>query len=604
MATLGDSPPSLPLLSQTVGSTPTESATSAKTAETSSHQLQGREVSQDLGSCGPTAKKTSQVKIPPPPPPPRPLHLTKSKPMSPSSPTSLSVPTPPPLPTTPPKPRAARSTSSPATPSIPTSSTASSQRPTRKPGEKPPPPSTPRPIPLDPARLAKQVKANAGKFVGQARGAAMQAGVRVAETADMVKGGIASTAEQAQVGARVFVGAVSAGAEKIAQGIEAVSAMALSQIQAGAVYTYRKINQGAAKVVLAVVDKTTDLEDPTKIIYQPIKQSKARELRLEAEASQGVKKFWDAVVKKLFSDQEDLSQYLVLMEKSPEVEKETGKESYVTQRALGAGAIDKYLADPSTNIRYDATKQLARDVLAGMTALHRAGKVHGDLKPDNILIFKEKVQDTTGKEGEERYLARVSDYGKMRTATDDGVYMHTGNPRFAAPEGVLSKKGEVYSTALIMLSVLEAENLEKVVPSQSEKTEVPSRFGKFCHTLSRQFGFSKPERRGIEQHLMNSADCPQKEVTSIQGKITVYGRGGVAAYVKTPSPASLEPAEKSVHQYIDQQILALKGKGYDKEQLTEIGELLKEMTFSDPSKRPTMERALEKYDAILSKSKT
>lgn len=422
----------------------------------------------------------------------------------------------------------------------------------------------------------------------------MQAGERVAETAT----------EQVQLGVKAVVGTVSTGAEKIAKDIERVQNTALDLIKAGAAYTYKKINQGAAKAVFALVDTTTGFEDPTKIIYQPIKQSKARELRLEAEASQGIKIFWSRVVKQLFSDQEDLSQYLVVMQKSKEVENATGKESYETQRALGKGAIDKYLADPSTNIRYADTKQLARDVLAGMTALHRAGKVHGDLKPDNILIFKEKLQDDHGKKGEERYLARVSDYGKMRSATDDGVYMHTGNPRFAAPEGVLSKKGEVYSTALIMLSILEAENLEKVAPSQSEKIETPSRFGKFCHVLSRQFGFSKPERRGIEKHLMDSPDCPQKEVTSIPGKVTVYGRGGIAAYVKTPSPASLEPAQKSVHDYIDKQIEALKSKGYDHVQLNGIGNLLKKMTFSKPSLRPTMEEALKEYTEILRKSKT
>ena len=585
MATLGDNPPSLPLLSPTVGNTQKASNTSQQ-IETIAHQLQGRDVSQDLGSCGPTAARVNKLKIPPPPTPPKPSHL-RGTPISPSSPTSPSVSTPPPLPTSRPRPRAERPTSS-LRPLLSTSSAPSSPKPIRQPGEKPPPPL------LDPKRIAQQVKVSTGEFVEQARRAAVQAGERVAETAT----------EQVQLGVKAVVGTVSTGAEKIAKDIERVQNTALDLIKAGAAYTYKKINQGAAKAVFALVDTTTGFEDPTKIIYQPIKQSKARELRLEAEASQGIKIFWSRVVKQLFSDQEDLSQYLVVMQKSKEVENATGKESYETQRALGKGAIDKYLADPSTNIRYADTKQLARDVLAGMTALHRAGKVHGDLKPDNILIFKEKLQDDHGKKGEERYLARVSDYGKMRSATDDGVYMHTGNPRFAAPEGVLSKKGEVYSTALIMLSILEAENLEKVAPSQSEKIETPSRFGKFCHVLSRQFGFSKPERRGIEKHLMDSPDCPQKEVTSIPGKVTVYGRGGIAAYVKTPSPASLEPAQKSVHDYIDKQIEALKSKGYDHVQLNGIGNLLKKMTFSKPSLRPTMEEALKEYTEILRKSKT
>lgn len=572
MATVGDSP-SLPLLSQTVGSTSAESATISKTDATA-HQLQGREVSPDLRSCGPTAEKTSQatilVKIPPPPPPPRPPHL-RGKLISPSSPALPSAPTPPPLPTSRPQPRTARPTSSPTTPSTSTSSTASSQRPTRKPGEKPPQPSTPRPTPpplLDHTRLAQQVKARAGEFVGQARGAAMQAGVRVAETADMVKGGVTTVATAVEEGARQ----IGNGAVVVTNIAREIFVSLGEQIQ-----QLKFLGKGKAKEVFELDDRMA--------VYVPTSRKKAPELRYEAEYAAELQ---EDLIKK---NKRDLASCLMKVDPITD-DKEKAKITTTLQakrrESIGdvvAYKTEKGLKDAAglakDSFDYGTNKLLIQDVLKGMCGMHSTNKVHGDLKTENIMIY----QDKNG------YSAKVCDFGKVRRLGPNATAMHTGNPRFAPPEGVLSQKGEVYSTAIVMLSILESEilNQDEVNP------EAPAS----------NASASSKQRWGVEKFLVDTPACPQGEVLTLRGKISIYGRGIISAFIRQPSPASLKAAQIAVHDYIDQQIDKLEGKeGYDLKELEGIRKLLKSMTDADPSQRPTMEEALQVYNAILSKPKT
>jgi serine/threonine protein kinase len=70
--------------------------------------------------------------------------------------------------------------------------------------------------------------------------------------------------------------------------------------------------------------------------------------------------------------------------------------------------------------------ELARDVLEGLSALHQIDVVHGDIKPENILIFKSSLS-TIG------MSARLSDFGFCRP-TADYKYGAGGTPYWNAPE--------------------------------------------------------------------------------------------------------------------------------------------------------------------------
>lgn len=84
------------------------------------------------------------------------------------------------------------------------------------------------------------------------------------------------------------------------------------------------------------------------------------------------------------------------------------------------------LGDNPTDIKY----QLSLDVTAGIEALHHLGIVHGDVKPDNILIFKEKSEKVP-------FVAKISDFGvciDIESETKLTIEDYRGTPGWIAPE--------------------------------------------------------------------------------------------------------------------------------------------------------------------------
>ena len=70
---------------------------------------------------------------------------------------------------------------------------------------------------------------------------------------------------------------------------------------------------------------------------------------------------------------------------------------------------------------------VATQVCHGLEALQRAGVVHGDLKPSNILVVPDA---TSGKPASVRLL----DFGLSNLMGRDGDAVHGGSIGFAAPE--------------------------------------------------------------------------------------------------------------------------------------------------------------------------
>ncbi len=231
---------------------------------------------------------------------------------------------------------------------------------------------------------------------------------------------------------------------------------------------------------------------------------------------------------------------------------------------------------------------LGRQFLQGMAHLHKASYVHGDLKPENVLVYGKKKDSAI----EEIAEVRVADFGKAQKISDDSRVMYTGNPRFAAPEGVLSKQSEVYSSALILIRMLEEELLvEKDLLKEPDNVDsIPP----------------NEARRGIEKFLIKSADCPQSEVKSLRGKVRVYSRSFSMALGNRLGVRSVnENAEREIHGYIDELVSGLISKhSLDEKAINELGDLLKTMTNSDPAKRGDLSSALNKFEDIMRQIKT
>lgn len=103
--------------------------------------------------------------------------------------------------------------------------------------------------------------------------------------------------------------------------------------------------------------------------------------------------------------------------------------------------------------------RLLKDVGRGMSALHEAGLSHGDLKPQNILVFKSGSGNVT-------WTAKLCDFGFARGDIKEGAefaYRYYGTPGWIPPEANLQddfplesgalKKCDVYVYGLLVCSV-------------------------------------------------------------------------------------------------------------------------------------------------------
>lgn len=100
------------------------------------------------------------------------------------------------------------------------------------------------------------------------------------------------------------------------------------------------------------------------------------------------------------------------------------------------------------NLDYDIKHLLCLDVARGLSALHEAGLVHGDIKADNVLIF-------TG--SDRKFLAKISDFGfSIIAATESSEVWMGGTDPWRAPEISIgpikldtAMKTDVYSFGLL-----------------------------------------------------------------------------------------------------------------------------------------------------------
>jgi hypothetical protein len=217
--------------------------------------------------------------------------------------------------------------------------------------------------------------------------------------------------------------------------------------------------------------------------------------------------------------------------------------------------------------------------LRGIRDLHAAGYVHGDIKPENALVFdKEPALERV----------KIADFGKTRKMEEKKHATNAGNPRFAPPEVVLSKEGEVFSTALVLIRSLE----EEVLPSENDMMLSPARY--------KDQSPESEKRRGIEKFLVQNQECVQTEAQHLKGigrRIRMYGQTKISSIPQE----DIERTVDNVHAYIDTLIGALIAKHPESErQLVRIEKLLKRMTDADLEERPTAAQATQELEDILS----
>jgi hypothetical protein len=260
-------------------------------------------------------------------------------------------------------------------------------------------------------------------------------------------------------------------------------------------------------------------------------------------------------------------------------------EGYAVQTNPASSDLEKRI---TSGIGYPDTFRFAGQYLNGVRCLHKAGIVNGDQKPENALIF-----DNTTK---------VSDLGKAAELLKGEMRRYTGNPRYSPPECLLSQSGEVYSASLIMLRSLERPYLNRegvLVDPKGVAFEVTAQ-------NSKDNSLQAKARQGIEGYVVRHKDCLQSEFSHMRGKFRVLCSRVKAAVTNAASPEELTAAQAAVHNYIDivTSRMASDSSIPIKDELrnqmaTDLGSLLKRMTLSEASLRPTAEEAYTSYRQIL-----
>lgn len=324
---------------------------------------------------------------------------------------------------------------------------------------------------------------------------------------------------------------------------------------------FQQINSGAVKTIYAKVVPSSDSTlafDPTRVLYVSTSFLGRAELHDEVEKAHEIRRI---LRKKIGAVESHVQTDLVR------------KDNGSVEAPKAVGDLDSYIK--RNDLTLEQRIDIAYQVVQGMHNMQKAGYVTGDAKLENILVFHENG----------RIVVRLSDFGKARPLDAGETSYVNGNPRFTSPEGILSYKGEVFSTALMILRVLE----EILDPALCRELTV---------TIKKEN--STIERRGVEGLLLRNGRKNKKGIT---GQLAYFGAYVVDTFTPFLSLKQAKQEEKLLRGHID----ALSDKYFEKTSLDtskdrlilNLMRLLKDMARADPKKRPSMKEVKQRFQKSI-----
>ena len=251
-------------------------------------------------------------------------------------------------------------------------------------------------------------------------------------------------------------------------------------------------------------------------------------------------------------------------------------ESFI-MRAPPANEQSKPMENTKQTLEINQRTKLVKDYLNGLKALHSVGYAYGDIKPENSLVY----QDSEG-----NLSLKIADFGKSRKVDDkNGAYR--GNLRFAPPEVALSKKGDVYSSAIVMIRALEEGLQDRDKPL-------------FNLAESRKEASALTKRRGIEKLMVEHPAFVGLDETSLQSKLLKRLPRQLYLKLRGVPERVKQEQQKVLHVYIDNLCERLEGdKTITKNQKKQLGELLKSMVETNPKERPDMGKVVDDFTKLF-----
>jgi HAMP domain-containing protein len=108
------------------------------------------------------------------------------------------------------------------------------------------------------------------------------------------------------------------------------------------------------------------------------------------------------------------------------------------------GTTLREVIDARRGLELTPALQIAKQVCRGLAAVHKAGIVHGDLKPQNVMVMASGV-------------AKLMDFGVARARREDGDVGLAGTPLYMSPEqarsGTLDDRSDIYSAGVVLFEM-------------------------------------------------------------------------------------------------------------------------------------------------------
>ena len=347
---------------------------------------------------------------------------------------------------------------------------------------------------------------------------------------------------------------------------------------------FKFINKGKAKQIYADPTNSKTLSNKESIFYKTNKNtvlcfanSKSKQGEIESEFQVA------KIIKEKLSGAGIEEESNILLD----MERVEGTNKYALRMEQAVGDLDSMIKILTPAQRLT----VVRDVMNGINNLHKAGYIHGDLKPDNILLFKNKDESIT---------ARIADLGKTEECDKDQTIRQKGNPRWADPSGRISLKSEEWSAAALCTHILEMQHIkgnQKVL--LEPKSEKPS----FLQPKE------KSSRIGFVLFLLKSKDCPQVDnnlgIGGKPGEVYKLMRQAKLGLTKQPTNIGERTDAKATKAEVDRYLDALqeaqkKDRTFNEDIRTDIHEVLGNLTDPDPAFR-NLDKAIYQWDKIIEK---
>ncbi|MEO5763385.1 MAG: protein kinase [Vicinamibacteria bacterium] len=114
------------------------------------------------------------------------------------------------------------------------------------------------------------------------------------------------------------------------------------------------------------------------------------------------------------------------------------------------GTTLREVIDARGGLEMTPALQIAKQICRGLAAVHKAGIIHGDLKPQNVMVMGNGV-------------AKLMDFGVARTRAnqDHGGVSVVGTPLYMSPEQAkgadLDERSDIYSAGVVMYEMFTGE---------------------------------------------------------------------------------------------------------------------------------------------------